>query len=359
MWILPREAARRRVGSVLDVPRGRSTRLQRLSLGILLLALVSACGGNPNAGPTSPLPARSIPTLSAQYVALPTPNAAPTGITQGPDGAFWATEENGNHIARVTEAGAVTEFPLPHAGAPGLGILTGPDGALWFTNRGADEIDRMTTTGAVTRFALPHGSVPLGICSGPLGSLWITQNGTGEVDRMSADGTITPVANLGPDSSPIGIVAGVDGNLWIAEGSAIARLTPQGVVTTFPLPDENVASLRIVNGVHGDLWFVEEQGERVGYITPAGKVSLLPQILDAPPGIVEASDGHMWVTEQGDGRIDRIDGSHVTPFSVGTFSAGPEDLVAGPGHTLWFTEFNAGSVGWFSVDAADRRPSGP
>ncbi len=103
---------------------------------------------------------------------------------------------------------------------------------------------------------------------------------------------------------------------------------------------------------------MEEQGERVGYITPAGKVSLLPQILDAPTGIVEASDGHMWVTEQGDGRIDRIDGSHITTFSVGTFGAGPEDLVVGPDHTLWFTEFNAGSVGWFSVDAADRPPSG-
>lgn len=344
---------------MLHVPRGRLTRLQRLSFGTLLLAVVSACGGNASAGPTSPLSSQSISTLSAQFVALASPTAAPTGITQGPDGAFWATEENGNRIARVTQAGAATEFPLPHAGAPGLGIVTGPDGALWFTNRGADEIDRITTGGAVARFALPHGSVPLGICSGPLASLWITESGSGEVDRMSVAGTITRVANLGADSSPIGIVAGGDGNLWIAEDSAIARLTPQGVVTTFPLPDENVATLRIVNGVQGNLWFVEEQGERVGYITPAGKVTLLVTILDAPTGIVEASDGHMWVTEQGDGRIDRIDGSHITPFSVGTFSAGPEDLVVGPGHTLWFTEFNAGSVGWFSVDAADRRSSGP
>lgn len=340
-------------------PRRRSASPRRLSLGVCLVALVSACGGPPNARPTSPVSSPSVPTLPAHYITLPTQNAAPTGITVGPDGAFWVTEENGNRIARVTSSGTVTEVALPHPGAPGLGIVAGPDGALWFTNRGADEIDRMTTAGVLTRIALPHGSTPLGICSGPLGGLWITQNGSGVVDRVSVAGTITPVANLGADSGPVGIVQGADGNLWIAEDSAIARVTPQGVVTTFPLPDSHVGTLRIVNGVNGDLWFVEERGQRAGYITPAGKISLLPQILDQPTGIVEASDGHMWVTEQGDGRIDRIDGSHITPFALDTFSAGPEDLVVGPNHTLWFTEFNASGVGWFSVDAADRGPSGP
>jgi virginiamycin B lyase len=179
--------------------------------------------------------------------------------------------------------------------------------------------------------------------------MWVTQYGTGVVDRISTSGTATAVAHLGPDSAPAGITTGADGNLWIAAKSAIVRMSPQGAVTSFPLPDQVGGALRIVRGIGGDLWFVEEQGGHVGRITTAGAIRLLPQILDAPTGIVEGPDGHMWVAEQGDGRIDRLDGNRFTSFTVGSYSDGPEDIVVGPGRTLWFTEFVAGNVGWFSV----------
>jgi virginiamycin B lyase len=90
---------------------------------------------------------------------------------------------------------------------------------------------------------------------------------------------------------------GADGNLWIAAKSAIVRMSPQGVMTSFPLPDQVGGALRIVRGIGGDLWFVEEQGGHVGRITPAGTMTLLPRILDAPTRIVEGPDGHMRVAE--------------------------------------------------------------
>src|SRR4029077_5960425 len=148
-----------------------------------------------------------ITTLQAHYIRLPAQHASPTGITLGPDGAFWITEETGNRIARVTSTGAVTEFALPHGSAPGLGITPGPDGALWFTDRGADAVGRIAVDGVIARFPLQKGSMPLGISSGPLQSMWLTQYGTGEVDRISTSGAATAVAHLGPDSAPAGIIS--------------------------------------------------------------------------------------------------------------------------------------------------------
>ena len=48
---------------------------------------------------------------------LPTPDAEATAITTGPDGNLWATESQGNAIARITPTGTATEFPLPTAGS--------------------------------------------------------------------------------------------------------------------------------------------------------------------------------------------------------------------------------------------------
>jgi streptogramin lyase len=46
----------------------------------------------------------------------------PYGLTTGPDGNIWSTENAGNNIGRITPAGVITEFPLPttHSGPSGI-----------------------------------------------------------------------------------------------------------------------------------------------------------------------------------------------------------------------------------------------
>lgn len=43
---------------------------------------------------------------------IPTPDSRLAGITAGPDGNLWFTENNGNKIGRITPAGVITEFPF-------------------------------------------------------------------------------------------------------------------------------------------------------------------------------------------------------------------------------------------------------
>ena len=56
----------------------------------------------------------------------------PDGITAGPDGALWFTNDANNSIGRITTAGVVTNYT--GTGIDAHGITAGPDGALWFTN---------------------------------------------------------------------------------------------------------------------------------------------------------------------------------------------------------------------------------
>ena len=89
------------------------------------------------------------PTPRITEYKVPTTNARPQTITQGPDGALWFTESGGNKLGRLDHTGKLTEFPMPSFVGP-YGIVAGPDHALWFTELSVNKIGRMTTTGKVT-----------------------------------------------------------------------------------------------------------------------------------------------------------------------------------------------------------------
>jgi virginiamycin B lyase len=68
----------------------------------------------------------------------PTPMSNPSGVTTGPDGNLWFTENAGNKVARATSNGSITEFSVPTEGSHPADIATGPDGNLWVTESTAE-----------------------------------------------------------------------------------------------------------------------------------------------------------------------------------------------------------------------------
>jgi len=116
---------------------------------------------------------------------IPTASAAPNGIAAGPDGNLWVGESGGSRIARVTTAGAFTEFLLP-AATRTFDIAAGGDGALWFTEFDANRIGRITTSGGVSEFLIPTAdSGPLGLAAGPDGNLWFTEFKVAAIGRVA------------------------------------------------------------------------------------------------------------------------------------------------------------------------------
>src|SRR6516165_849385 len=141
---------------------------------------------------------------------------------------------------------SITEFPVPTAGANPFGITVGPDGNVWFTENYISPANKVgminPTTHTVTDFAVPTpNTLPFGITAGPDGNVWFTEHDNNDT-QVGRIGEINPVTHAiaefplpsGTQSGPAGIVAGPDGNLWFAEQRAykIGMINPNTHVIT-------------------------------------------------------------------------------------------------------------------------------
>ncbi len=125
-------------------------------------------------------------------------------------------------------------------------------------------------------------------------------------------------SGISPKSLPAGITPGPDGNLWFTEydGNRLGRITPTGRVTEFPAGTAAGNSpARITAGPDGNLWFTRYDGNGIGRITPAGLLSEFPPEarivaarlrgtaavavqLRCPRGAAAACRGTVWLTLQ-------------------------------------------------------------
>jgi virginiamycin B lyase len=292
-------------------------------------------------------------TASAQTItefAVPTTNSFPWGITAGPDGALWFTEQQDatGRIGRITVTGAITEF-----GDPGVygGITTGPDGALWFVRRYPDLIGRITSLGDITDyFPLREGSRPQAITVGPDGALWFTEYGTSKIGRITTDGIITEFGIPTGNALPIGITAGPDGALWFTENHAckIGRVTTAGAFTEFPLQGTaDACAGGITVGPDDAIWFEISSRAIIGRITTDGSITQfqLPNLDSQPDLITNGSDGALWFSDPVRNSLGRItvDGVY-TEFPIPTPNSGPRWITTGPDGALWFTEYSGNKI---------------
>jgi hypothetical protein len=149
----------------------------------------------------------------------------------------------------LTPEGNVTEFAVA---ATQLAI--GGDENIWFTN---GQLGRITPQGQVTTHSLPGGDSAVEFRAQPDGNVWFTSTRAGTYGRLSADGTITEYRLPNTESAPWDITVGSDGNLWFtASVNAIGRLdisslpsavigtatASQGVPITVPLAELSLPS---------------------------------------------------------------------------------------------------------------------
>jgi streptogramin lyase len=182
---------------------------------------------------------------------LPDANSEPEAITSGPCGdnmqatCLWFTEfalnATGNtaYIGRITTSGTITQYALPTKYARANGITLGPNGTLYFTeqvNSSGDLqtseqalIGEITTSGSVqlsVLASLPNGaSLPNSIVQGSDGNLWFTEYY--QIGQITPSGTLHEYPIPNSSSLPDVITAGPDGNLWFTEytRNAIARIS--------------------------------------------------------------------------------------------------------------------------------------
>jgi streptogramin lyase len=283
---------------------------------------------------------------------LPLFGSSPTGITEGPDGALWFAEGNGNKIGRITTVGTITEFPIPTAASGPNYIAAGPDGSLWFAEAGVGKIGRITTDGNITEFHI--SAAPYGIAAGPDGALWFVETGASKIGRITTTGDITESLIPTADSFPLDIAKGPDGALWFTEnrGNKIGRISVTGDITEFLIPSSGSSPQGITAGSDGALWFIENRGNKIGRVATDGTINefLIPTAGSFPLEIAAGPDGALWFTENGGNKIGRITtAGTITEFPVPTFGSYLWGITAGTDGAMWFTEGNGNQIGRIAI----------
>ena len=260
--------------------------------------------------------------------------------------------------------------------------IDGGDERCGFTDAGASSQASMftnsTDVGTIAYYSpgpLPSlaGNIP-DLTVGPDGNLWFTVNGTvvengaaqirdtsctaNYIARMTPAGLVTrfplPLAESGGGTlMPDLIVTGSDGNLWFSTlNHAMGRITTSGVVTQFAV--QNAESFALAAGSDGNVWFVDSATRGLGRIAGSGVVTAYPLGglgLGFPAAIAAASNGGLWLTEDTlvDGstsaRFERIgDDGGLSGVDTG-FAGHPTSITTDSAGNLWFSAPDRPSVG--------------
>ena len=170
---------------------------------------------NGRASGDQPIIGRLTPSGDLAEFDLPREGGHPIRLAAGPDGNVWFTEWAGERVARIAPNGQIEGFPLSRSSRP-YDIVAGFDGDLWFMEEKGDAptVARITTAGAITEFPLESAQESFAgqIAAGPDGRIWFVSE-AGSVGRLNpATRRISKVAL--PSRVPEELVAGPEGSLW-------------------------------------------------------------------------------------------------------------------------------------------------
>ena len=153
-----------------------------------------------------------------------------------------------------------------------------------------------------------------------------------------------------PNSRPVAFIRGPDGNFWFTEeqGNKIGRITPQGQVTEFLIPTLQCIPGGLVRGSDRNLWFYENKGDKIGRITLQGQITEFPVPTRSDlVGITAGPDGNLWFVGFQPNKIWRMttSGTITGAFPIPTNGSGTETIMAGPDGNVWFVEDWGNKIG--------------
>jgi streptogramin lyase len=261
-------------------------------------------------------------------------------IARGQDGNLWFCQRENQFIGRITPDGVITQFVIPTFPGHCGGMTAGPDGNVWFTENPTNpRLGRITPAGTITEFQLPFGySNPLAITAGQDGNLWllVSRALTISIGRSTTAGAMD-FFPLAPGVLADDITAGPDGNVWFAErtgtGGRVGSITPSGVITEYPLPTSLRYPNTIAAGPDGNLWIGGMAGDPMGVVSTSGSLLRaipIPASLSGPFGITAGPEGNIWFTlpfTAADPSVAEICRVNLPPVAVSVPTAGPIALA--------------------------------
>jgi streptogramin lyase len=295
---------------------------------------------------------------------VPTANSQPRAITNGSDGNRWFTEgtEFTNappKIARITPAGAITEFAVTAADGCNSCIITdiarGPGSILYITSNGGDLMRFNVSTLSFESPVPVPGVSSLDNLAVSGTDVWLDDFNNDVVWRYRiSDGQFTSF----PVTDPGDVAVDRAGNAWFTqpgdtvsapETSRIGRIdAATGAVTTTQATNGTitVAPRDITVATDGQVWFTARfTPQAVGRLNPANNsVTLFPVTNTGPSGIAASPDGTVWFTQETKGNIANINNAGVITEGKTVKGSGPFGITVAPNGDPWYTMMAADKV---------------
>ena len=122
---------------------------------------------------------------AARVIPYPDSSELAYAIATGPDGAVWGSDIIGPHVVRVAP-GSVRQLKLRGSQTGVAGLTDGPDGNLWFTENDSSDVGAIDpATGATVHYVtLPSGRRPIGITVGPDDNIWFCEADSNSIGRI-------------------------------------------------------------------------------------------------------------------------------------------------------------------------------
>ena len=327
-----------------------SRRMGRLLAATLAATLAVGLGISAGAAFAAPGP-------QLKQFKVPTANSEPRDITNGSDGNRWFTEGTDftnapAKIGRITPAGAVTEFEPTIADGCNFCILTdikqGQGDLVYITSNDAFLMRfNVQTLTFETPVQMPNSSALAGQLAVHGDLVFITDFNNHVVWRYN---TVSGVFDSFP-ADPADIAVDAAGNAWFTEtqqaennNTNIARIDAvTGEVTrTVVAP---AARDITVSPVDGKVWFavrfqsvgVEPQG--VGYLDPAANnaVTFFPTLSNPGPNdIIAAPDGTIWFTQESKGNTASVTNAGVITEGKVVKGSQPAGITVAPNGDPWY-----------------------
>ena len=279
------------------------------------------------------------------------------GITAGPDGNVWFSDNNGEALVRTQMTGKVKSFKLLFTengntfGFQPLNPITGPDGKFYISTdnvdpkNGSGMIGVLTTSGGF-KIHDPPSNDNLGnngLAVGPDGNVWFAEKG--HIAKITTGGAITEFAYPSGliDNTQAGVVTGPDHKVWFTEffTHMVANIDPTtDAITEFDVSGVGCSGPEgLAVGNDGDLYF-NCSATSIAKITTSGVVTVINNPYGAagtPQDMVTGPNGHIWFNTNGNVIAEYNEGNgtltgHISPFNTNGLMI---DLTSGPDGNIW------------------------
>lgn len=295
------------------------------------------------------------------------------GITQGPDGNIWFTQEHSLHkkvwrfdpeLHAFDPQAAFTSYNV--SGLPGQ-IINGPDNSVWFTMR--EKVGKLTMNGILGEYTLPpEGSrtfVASHLTTGPDGRIWVfaydggtTSSSVGlRIFIFNPNGSFYKKVTVSNEHSSA---------TTITTDYANRRVWYTYITTDYPNPSVSTVGYYDLDSGTSTDWVAPLDSVSDGTVLPDGKFWMVgdsnkianvdvsgafssPYTLPIPSGdifrVTQDAEGSIWGTVPNIGKVVRIDPSNLQNFFIsdllpGGSSSRPAYTTPGIDGNIWFTQSN-------------------